>query len=187
MGPLRLAHIVAPAPRRARSPERSKGEVGRRLRDTNLRVASREEERMTVTANVGGRPTEQSAPVTRTLHFRLTEAEHDRLQILARALGVPPSRLLRRAVREMVNGGPDLFDDGVAAMSEVARQLAAVARRLDGAAANSEAAGLEDVRRSLEDVRRRFADLVRASRERWVAAKADVAVPRRTSAERKTP
>lgn len=137
---------------------------------------------MTLSANIGGRPTEQSAPVTRTLHFRLTEAEHDRLQILARTLGVPPSRLLRRAVREMVNGGPDLFDDGVAAMSEAARQLAAALRRLDNLTAENKASpgeALADMRRNVEDLRRKFGDLVRAARERWVVAKSDVAVLRR--------
>lgn len=140
-------------------------------------------------ANRGGRPTELPEPVTRTLHFRLTEAEHDRLKILAGALGVPPSRLLRRAVREMVNGGPDLFDDGVAALSEVARQLAAIGRRLDAASASSgptmpDTETLKDVQRSVEEGRRRFGDLVRASRGRWVVAKTDVAVLRRTSSER---
>lgn len=130
----------------------------------------------------GGRPSEQPTPVTRTLHVRLTEAEHDRLNQLAGRLGVPVSRLVRRAVREMVNGGPDLFDDGVDALSEVARGLAAAARQLDLTAKGAEgvpADRLHEVRAQVEAARSIFGGLVVASRERWVVAKAAVGAPRR--------
>lgn len=128
-----------------------------------------------------GRPTEEAAPVSTALGVRLTVDEMERLRALADAQGVPVSRLLRRAVREMVNGAPDPFDDGVLAMREAAKQLAAIGRNLnqlvaslnsgDYAYASDIVASVKDVRAAVEEARSRYARLVEASSKRWVTVK----------------
>lgn len=115
------------------------------------------------------------------LGVRLTVDEMERLRALADAQGVPVSRLLRRAVREMVNDAPDPFDDGVLAMRETAKQLAAIGRNLnqlvasvnsgDYAYASDIVASVKDVRAAVEEARARYARLVEASRKRWLTAK----------------
>ncbi len=128
-----------------------------------------------------GRPTEEAAPVSSALGVRLTVDEMERLRALADAQGVPVSRLLRRAVREMVNGAPDPFDDGVLAMRETAKQLAAIGRNLNQLVASVNSgeyayatdivASVKDVRAAVEQARGRYARLVEASRKRWMTVK----------------
>lgn len=120
-----------------------------------------------------GRPTETGAPVTEALRFRVTPGELAGLKAVAAREGVTLSRLLRRAVREMVTGGPDFFDDGTERMSELARELAAIQRRLlqlpDGEGCASQLSEtLAQVRATLITTRTGFAEQVRRSRRRWV-------------------
>lgn len=110
-----------------------------------------------------GRPTEQAAPVTRTLHVRLTEAEHAALMRLAAGRRITVSRLVRRAVREMVTGAPDPFDDGLAEMSRLSARLGALERSHHGTPISRDI----DVRAEIEAVRQVVAALVQASRRRW--------------------
>lgn len=140
-----------------------------------------------------GRPTEEAAPVSTPLGVRLTSDEMERLRALAQAEGVPVSRLLRRAVREMVNGAPDPFDDGVLAMRETAKQLAAIGRNLNQlvasvnrgeyAHATDIVAVVKDLRSAVEEARGRYARLVEASRKRWVTT----AGPSRATAPTRRP
>lgn len=120
-----------------------------------------------------GRPTEAGAAVSEALRFRLTPDELAGLKVVAAREGVTVSRLLRRAVREMVTGGPDFFDDGTAAMSDVAHELAAMQRML------LEVDDRDDYPQRLGEALRRvtaivtstrygFAAQVRRSRTRWI-------------------
>ena len=62
---------------------------------------------------------------------RLRPDEDAGLQALATAYGVPPSRIIRRLVREAINGGPDYFADGVKEIRMMHVHLAAVGRNLN--------------------------------------------------------
>lgn len=62
---------------------------------------------------------------------RLRPDEDAGLQALATAYGVPPSRIIRRLVREAINGGPDYFKDGVKEIRMMHVHLAAVGRNLN--------------------------------------------------------
>lgn len=119
-----------------------------------------------------GRPTEASAPVSEALRFRVTPEELAGLKAVAAREGVTVSRLLRRAAREMVTGGPDFFDDGTACMSELARELSAVHRVLLELRASEQPN--EGAREALKRLyaaviatRTGFAEQVRRSRRRW--------------------
>jgi predicted DNA-binding protein len=62
---------------------------------------------------------------------RLTVDENAGLKKLAEDMGVKPSKLIRRLIREAVNQGPDFFDDGVKELRETNRQIAAIGRNLN--------------------------------------------------------
>jgi len=62
---------------------------------------------------------------------RLTVDENAALKALAEEMGVKPSKLIRRLIREAVNQGPDFFDDGVKELRETNRQIAAIGRNLN--------------------------------------------------------
>ncbi|MDO9486998.1 MAG: hypothetical protein Q7J32_01380 [Sphingomonadaceae bacterium] len=104
------------------------------------------------------------------------------LKAVAAAQGVTVARLLRRAVREMITGGPDLFDDGLKALSETARQLAAAGRNLNQIAAtlnSGDHAYSSDIRNAIAEMRialdiaqDRYVSLIRGSRERWLTVTA---------------
>ena len=122
-----------------------------------------------------GRQTDAGAPFSEALRFRVTSEELAGIKAVATREGVTVSRLLRRAVREMVSGGPDFFDDGTAQMSELARELAAIQRLLSGMPACERCApeladAFERVMAAVTSTRVGFADQVRRSRGRWMPA-----------------
>ena len=49
---------------------------------------------------------------SRVAGIRLREEEWTGLKQLAETLGTTPSRVIRRLIREAINGGPDYFEDG---------------------------------------------------------------------------
>ena len=60
-----------------------------------------------------GRPKSKPQAVrSKMVGVRLREEEWAGLKQLAENLGETPSRILRRLVREAINGGPDYFEDG---------------------------------------------------------------------------
>ena len=74
-------------------------------------------------------PTKDRRTRIRAARFRADEDAG--LQALATAYGVPPSRIIRRLVREAINGGPDYFKDGVKEIRLMHVHLAAVGRNLN--------------------------------------------------------
>ena len=62
---------------------------------------------------------------------RLREEESEGLKKMAENLGETPSRIIRRLVREALNGGPDYFDDGVIDLRNMHRELNAIGRNLN--------------------------------------------------------
>lgn len=114
-----------------------------------------------------GRPTEANGPVSEAPRFRVTPEELAGLKAVTAREGVTVSRLLRRAVREMVTGGPAFFDDAVAELSNVAGELARLERILRSAQASGRANGLASLQALLASTRAGFAEQVRRSRRRW--------------------
>lgn len=98
-----------------------------------------------------GRPKVKAPKVrSRAAAIRLREDEWTGLKDLAATLGQPPSRVMRRLIREAVTGGPDYFNDGVRELERLIRELAAIGRNLNqlSRAANQGAAvSGDDVRR----------------------------------------
>lgn len=79
-----------------------------------------------------GRPRlKDTTAYSRMVHTRLRLEEDTGLKQLAAALNVPPSRIVRRLIREAINGGPDYFADGEKEIRMMHVHLAAVGRNLN--------------------------------------------------------
>ena len=68
---------------------------------------------------------------SRAAAVRFREAEWAGLKQMAEQLGETPSRIIRRLVREALNGGPDYFDDGLIDLRRMHRELASIGRNLN--------------------------------------------------------
>lgn len=68
---------------------------------------------------------------SRMAAVRLREEEWAALQELAGALGQPPSRIIRRLIREAITTGPDYFDDGLDALRQMRRSLDRIGNNLN--------------------------------------------------------
>ena len=89
---------------------------------------------------------------TSSLRVRVKPQEHAALQTLAKALDEPPSRVMRRLLREAITGGPDYFEDGLNEIRTAHRELAAVGRNINQlakAANRDERIVGKDLRRNL--------------------------------------
>ena len=64
-------------------------------------------------------------------YVRLPQSEHDQFVVASKRLGESCSRLLRRAVRDIVERPAHLSDQELAALTEVVYQLNAVGRNLN--------------------------------------------------------
>lgn len=87
---------------------------------------------------------------SRAASIRLHEEEWSALQQFAATLGEPPSRILRRLLREALTGGPDYFKDELADVARMSRELARIGRNLNQlakAANQGGTGGGADVRR----------------------------------------
>ena len=90
------------------------------------------------------------AALSRSRNIRLHLAEDQGLKQLAENLGETPSRVIRRLIREAINGGPDYFDDGVLDLRRMYRELNSIGsnlNQLSRAANRGAVVGGEDVRR----------------------------------------
>ena len=68
---------------------------------------------------------------SRVAGVRLREEEWAGLAQLAENLGETPSRIIRRLVREALNGGPDYFQEGLIDLRRMHRELASIGRNLN--------------------------------------------------------
>ena len=88
---------------------------------------------------------------SRVAFVRLREEEWGSAQAqLAENLGETPSRIIRRLVREALNGGPDYFDDGLLDLRRMYRELNSIGsnlNQLSRAANRGAVVGGDDVRR----------------------------------------
>ncbi|MCY4560538.1 MAG: plasmid mobilization relaxosome protein MobC [Chloroflexi bacterium] len=125
------------------------------------------------------RPKAKPGAVRSKMAFvRLRADEEAGLKKLAADLGQPPSRIIRRLIREALTGGPDYFDDGVLDLRRLHRELAAIGRNLNQlsrVANQGGAVGGEDVRRvinagivQMEAVKELYRQAVRAAAKRAV-------------------
>lgn len=79
-----------------------------------------------------GRPKlRDTTAYSRMAGVRLRVDEDTGLKALGKALGVSPSRIIRRLIREAITGGPDYFKDGVQEIRLMHVHLAAVGRNLN--------------------------------------------------------
>ena len=115
---------------------------------------------------------------SRVAFVRLRDQEWEGLKQLAENLGQTPSRLLRRLIREAINGGPDYFDDGVLDLRRMRIELAAIGRNLNQLSRTAHqggAVGGDDLRRvinagivQMEAVKGLYLRAVRATVKRAV-------------------
>jgi hypothetical protein len=122
-----------------------------------------------------GRPAMSGTALSRPMSVRLTSAEIQGLQQVADGMGEAPTRLLRRAVREIISAGPDLFEDGVTELRALHRELAAVGRTLNQIARHLNAGGevqghidLASASQAVKAAQDAFGGLIKCSQERWV-------------------
>ena len=98
-----------------------------------------------------GRPKSTPQAVRSKMAFtRLREEEWAGLKQLAENLNETPSRIIRRLVREALNGGPDYFDDGVLDLRRMYRELNSIGSNLNQLSRAANRGGTvsgEDVRR----------------------------------------
>ncbi len=98
-----------------------------------------------------GRPkSKPDALRSRVAFVRIREEEWAGLKQLAATLDQTPSRILRRLLREALNGRPDYFDDGLLELRRMRGELTAIGRNLNQltrAAHQGAAVGGDDVRR----------------------------------------
>lgn len=68
---------------------------------------------------------------TKVTHVRINEDELEQFKRAAARLGVKPSRLHRKLIREASGCGPDLLKDEMEPVRNAARQLGAIGRNLN--------------------------------------------------------
>lgn len=110
-----------------------------------------------------GRPKlRDTTAYSRMAGVRLRVEEDTGLKALGKALGVSPSRIIRRLIREAINGGPDYFKDGEKELRMMHVHLAAVGRNLNQlvrAANRGEPLLNEDVQRAVNVLRLQVAGI----------------------------
>ncbi len=118
----------------------------------------------------------QPKVASRVVHVRLPLNEHAAFTAAAIRLRESRSRLLRRAVRDIIGRPANLLDHELARLVEAVYQLKAVGRNLNqlmlavhvGKVSVADAALLDSVRASVTDLDAKIAALVSASRLRGV-------------------
>jgi len=109
---------------------------------------------------------------TEALRVRITDEERSGLQQLASSIDTTPSKVLRRLLREALNGAPEYFADGLEELRAAHRELAAVGRNLNqlARAANAgQVVSSSEIASELTAVReevRRVEEVYRAAVER---------------------
>lgn len=68
---------------------------------------------------------------TEALRVRITDEEQSGLKKRAASIDTTPSKVMRRLLREFLNGAPDYFEDGLQELRATHRELAAIGRNLN--------------------------------------------------------
>ncbi len=121
-------------------------------------------------------PMTRTIELSRVLHVRLPLNEYEAFTAATIRLREPRSRLLRRAVRDIIGRPANLLDHELVELVGAVYQLKAVGRNLYqliravhvGQVSVADTALLDSVRASVTDLDARIAALVSASRLRWV-------------------
>ena len=75
--------------------------------------------------------TPRKKELSQVTHVRLPPSEHEQFVVASKRLGESRSRLLRRAVRDIIERPAHLLDQELAALTEAVYQLNAVGRNLN--------------------------------------------------------
>ena len=75
--------------------------------------------------------TPRKKELSQVTHVRLPQSEHEQFVVASKRLGESRSRLLRRAVRDIIERPAHLSDQELAALTEAVYQLNAVGRNLN--------------------------------------------------------
>ena len=128
-----------------------------------------------------------AARLSGVVRLRLRPEEAGALKALAADLGQTPSRIIRRLIREAINGRPDYFKDELVDLRRLSRELAAIGRNLNQlsrAANRGEAVSGPAVRRvvnaamvQMEGVKRLYDQAVETVAKRAVLPLRDEAGP----------
>jgi hypothetical protein len=115
---------------------------------------------------------------SRWANVRLTEEEHKALDAIQERLSTTRSRLLRKAVRELIGLGPDLLPQEWKAFEDLAFQVAAVGRNLNqlvkaihqgkAAIGPEDRLLVEGVSDRVREVQAALQAAIERSRQRWV-------------------
>ena len=122
-------------------------------------------------------------PKSTVAHVRLTVDEAKAFEAAVRKVGQVRSRVLRRAIREIVTCGPDLFDDGLEEFSRLRFELRAIGRNLNqitraiNAGKDEDLLHIERVAEEVNDrvgrVETQVSQLLQSTRRRWVRVLGD--------------
>ena len=125
------------------------------------------------------RPRKGPAVLSRSRNIRLHLDEDQALTELAEYLGQPPSRIIRRLIREAINGGPDYFQDGLLELRRMRAELAAIGGNLNQLSRAANAGRVlhgDDVRAvtsallvQVEAIQALYSKAIRTTRKRAVA------------------
>lgn len=77
-----------------------------------------------------GRP-RLKKPKTEALHARVSESEKKAFEELAKSVGMKPSTLLRRMIREASGAGPMFLQDDLSKLVTASNQVSAVGRNIN--------------------------------------------------------
>jgi len=114
---------------------------------------------------------------TTMLHVRLTEEEAEAFKRLAGSVGENRARLLRKMIRESVNGIPDLLHDEQSLLMVAIRQLVGIAHNLNQITAamhsgkthrSVDEGYLTEIKKYVSSTTSSLEDCVKKTRSRWV-------------------
>ena len=114
--------------------------------------------------------------LSQVTHVRLPQSEHEQFVTASKRLGESRSRLLRRAVRDIIQRPAQLSDQELTALTEAVYQLNAVGRNLNqlvraihlGKVTVMEGAHVDTVLSAVAALDKRITELVEKSRLRGV-------------------
>ncbi len=114
---------------------------------------------------------------TRVLHVRVTENENEAFKYFAEGLGETRARILRKMIRESINGVPDLLHDERSLLMVAIRQLVGIANNLNQITAAMHSGKnyrsvdehyITEIKKHIFDVKTALEDPIKKTKTRWV-------------------